>query len=84
MKAETVENILWTFCIIVFLCLAARSLSISSKCDCSQCTVELKNVMFSGETHVFGVFNVSDLFEEFVDGHCALGWNPTQGYVYNV
>ena len=40
--------------------------------------------MAGGSSFEFGNFNVEELFNEYYhEGHCAIGWDPTQGYVMN-
>ncbi len=83
MERGLVERIIWIFCIIICLSLSGFLYQKSTDYNCSDCSVTLSNQMAGGEFFEYGEYQIKGLFEEYYkEGHCALRWNPTQGY-YN-
>ena len=78
------ETYLWIFCITIVLLLSVKVTLDSQDFSCSECSITLVNTMAGGSSFEFGNFNVEELFNEYYhEGHCAIGWDPTQGYVMN-
>ena len=79
------EAILWIVCIIILAGLSVKLQVDAREFQCEKCTVTLYNeVPYSGNPFKFGTYKVEDLFNEYyLEGHCALNWDPTQGYTIN-
>jgi hypothetical protein len=80
MKLKTIETIVWTFGIIIFVMLTIK-ISINSKdYSCDNCVVILTNTLADGQSYEFGTFNIEELFKEYENGHCKIVWSTTGGY----
>jgi hypothetical protein len=80
MENDTKETLIWIFMIVVMLVLSGKIAMEADSYDCNMCTVTLENEMAGGPSYEFGTFKISELYEEYIDGHCAIAWDPTQGF----
>ena len=83
MNYETKVTILWIFCIVIVVLLVVKIELESENYDCNRCEVTLYNVIADRTPLEFGTFKISELYEEYKNGHCVLTWSPTQGYFLN-
>ena len=84
MKRENIETIVWVFCILVMLWLTTKIYIESNEYDCSQCSIDLVNILAIGkETYTHENISILKLIEAYKEGECLFVWDSVQGYMKN-
>ena len=67
--------------ILVCLGLSAKMIMESRAYSCDKCEIHFKSVRFGSNQYQFLNYYITDLFNKYKAGYCAVSWDRVQGYI---
>lgn len=66
--------------ILVCLGISAKMIVESRAYSCDKCEIHFKSVRFGSNQYQFLNYYITDLFDRYKSGYCAVSWDYNQGY----
>jgi len=67
--------------ILVCLGLSAKMIMESREYSCDKCEINFKSARFGSTQYQFINYYITDLFDRYEVGYCAVSWDYNQGYI---
>jgi len=78
---DKVKILLSISIILVCLGLSTKMIMESNQYSCDKCEIRFKSARFGSTDYQLLNYKITDLFDRYALGYCAVSWDYNQGYI---